>query len=90
LHNTLGIDETSGNHPTVSIYPNPVTDILYIQSAKAVSVTISTMDGRMIGQYEKVQSINMSDYAAGVYLLRITDREGRLLSTEKIVKHTNR
>ena len=87
---TVGIDETNGNHPAVSIYPNPVTDMLYIRSAKAVNAAISTMDGRMIGQYEKVQSINMGSYAAGVYLLRITDREGRLLGTEKIVKHTNR
>ncbi|PZF71585.1 DUF7948 domain-containing protein [Taibaiella soli] len=87
---TVGIDETNGDHSAVSIYPNPVTDILYFRSNKTISAAISTMDGRVIGQYEKVQSINMSNYAAGVYLLRITDSEGRLLGTEKIVKHTNR
>lgn len=88
--NTLGIDDATGKIKQVNIYPNPVTDHLLIASAEKVNVTISSMEGRLIGYYENANRIDVSSLATGVYMLRITDKQGAFIGTEKIVKYTNR
>jgi hypothetical protein len=65
----------------IKILPNPVADRLYITGAGAgSSITIFSSEGRLIQQYKNFtsgSSIDMSSYAAGLYRIRITDKEGK-------------
>ena len=87
---TLGIYNVGGKNIMLNLYPNPVTDYLYISSAERVSVTISSIDGRTLGHYENAKKVDVSHLSSGIYLLRLCDKNGMLIGTEKIIKQTNR
>ncbi|MGQ8335613.1 M1 family aminopeptidase [Sunxiuqinia sp. A32] len=66
----------------ITIYPNPVTNELYIsldQSEKIQSVAISDVNGKIIEQFKELPSnkINVSQLASGTYFLQLeTDKKG--------------
>ncbi|RZJ27782.1 MAG: T9SS type A sorting domain-containing protein, partial [Flavobacterium sp.] len=71
---------------SVSLWPNPVKDILNISSADATlkSVTITDANGRTVIQGTQQDEIDLSDLSRGVYFARIeTDRGSE---TKKIIK----
>ncbi|MBN9482159.1 MAG: SBBP repeat-containing protein [Bacteroidetes bacterium] len=82
---TVGIDDLNGKSNAVRIYPNPATDRLYIDAKEKINVTISSMEGRTEGFYTNAKDIDVSHLSNGLYLLRITDKSGALLQTEKLV-----
>jgi len=86
---TTGIHEI-GAGKTISIYPNPAKDWLYIDATEPVLISISAIDGKLLLDKAATQKINISDWAEGLYLLRIYDKKtGALLLTEKLVKSAN-
>ena len=91
---TLGIGFTHGgsNHNVINIYPNPATGYLHIEAAnnEKVNIVLRSIDGQKIGYYEQTALVDMSNLAAGIYLLQITDKQGRYISTEKFIKNTGR
>jgi hypothetical protein len=69
------------NGTAIKILPNPVVDRVYITGGEGSfeSVTIFSSEGRLIQQCSNFitgSSIDMSGYAAGLYRIRITDKEG--------------
>jgi len=70
----------------ISIFPNPATDIINIIANELVNVTITTLDGRAITTINDAKTINVSNLADGLYLLKIIDKNNQLVSVEKIVK----
>lgn len=66
----------------IQLMPNPVHDQLSIQVDFPIdNLTISTLDGRVIRQvsmeYSLPITLEVGQYEAGVYLLKIQDLEGR-------------
>ena len=65
------IDETI----QISIFPNPVEDILQIEVGSLENVHVQIMDatGNMMEEssFNKLTSINLSEYANGLYLIRL-------------------
>ncbi|PVW14698.1 M14 family zinc carboxypeptidase [Marixanthomonas spongiae] len=78
-----GISENQFN-----IYPNPVTDILNINTAlNDYSVELFTVQGQRVFVSKSnrgSQTLNYNGYAAGIYLLKLTSEEAS--QTFKIVK----
>ncbi len=70
----------------VSIYPNPAHDRVHISASVPVRITISSMDGRVVLRHADTGDISVTNLADGVYMLRIADKHGSLLKTEKLVK----
>ncbi len=69
----------------VSVYPNPVNDYLNIKSDKKVkSVSIYTIDGRLLNTFKNTKKINLYNYASGNYIV-IIDFE-KMTKTIKITK----
>ncbi|HCO67097.1 MAG TPA: hypothetical protein DIT04_04970 [Dysgonomonas sp.] len=56
---------------TVDIYPNPVTDVLYLNQ-KAESVQMYNTNGRLVKTAKNVSQIEVSDLSAGLYIVKIT------------------
>jgi len=80
----VGIDENAIN---VAIYPNPVTDILNINSNSKVSnVKVMNNIGQTIDNIDvngMEVTINTSTYGSGIYFIQIETEKG--ISTQKII-----
>ena len=63
------VPENNSSQTTLSIYPNPATDIISISSHKGGSLRILDMSGRMVVEKENIsdnQTIDVSDLPNGV------------------------
>lgn len=65
--------------------PNPTTGVFTIHSELAIeSLGLYDLSGRLLLK-ENSKEVNMTGFAAGVYILKITDKQGKVYS-EKIIK----
>jgi hypothetical protein len=74
----------------LKIYPNPTQDRVIIESPIKINVVVVDFVGKMIFEGKNVESIDMSNYADGTYLLRIFDENNNLIGIEKVSKISNR
>ncbi|MCC6186196.1 MAG: T9SS type A sorting domain-containing protein [Chitinophagaceae bacterium] len=82
--NTSGIKELS--QVSIKLYPNPTHDKVSIETPIPVNIQVIDMLGKLILEKEDASEVNLEDFANGIYLLRISDRNGLLIGTEKIIK----
>jgi hypothetical protein len=82
----LGIDELQTLQASIHVYPNPTADVVNIQSPIPVNVNIVSIEGRLQLSVEGAKSINLKNLAAGLYLMRIFDKNKRLIKVVKVVK----
>jgi hypothetical protein len=81
---TIGISEATTQSGIV-LYPNPVKDVLHIQSSATIEqATIYDLSGRIVRQVQMTNDISVQDLAKGVYVIKIETKKG--LEVRKIVK----
>jgi hypothetical protein len=71
-----------------SVYPNPATHILYIETKTPTTYRLQNIIGMTILQgalKAGVNNISLQSLTSGIYLLELTDKEGNK-SVRKIVK----
>ncbi len=84
-NNTLSSPDFEQNNLKVSLYPNPVRDILNIETETEIkSVDIYNLQGQKIKTALSKQ-VNVSDLSAGIYMVRIEDTNNAV-ETKRIVK----
>jgi len=84
-NNTLSSPNFNQNNLEVSLYPNPANAVLNIETALEIqSVEIYNIQGQKVRTANQKQ-INISDLAAGMYMIRIQDNENGI-ATKKFVK----
>jgi hypothetical protein len=83
---------TSGEYFKVS--PNPTDGEIYlnynIRSTRDVFISVIDMNGRTIISNRKVNSgskLNLGSSMKGNYIIKVKDKSGRLLTTEKLIKN---
>jgi hypothetical protein len=83
-----GIDFPNSAKNKVNIYPNPAEDVLYFTSKTAISkVAIYNVVGTQVKKYGNVsQSVDVNDLRSGVYIIRLTDTDGKTFSSKFIKK----
>ena len=73
-----GINEES--NATFNLYPNPVNDVLNIQSSKNITQMIITdMQGKIVSNLNSNQNIvqvNTASFLPGLYLLQLINEDG--------------
>lgn len=71
-------DIQDGSSTEAKIYPNPVEDILHIQTSKEIlSAEIWNMSGQlMLISPEKETNIDVTAMQSGIYLLKVSTKEG--------------
>lgn len=87
--NTLGLKESNNQALNVSIYPNPVSEILNIQNPNSTELTIciQSLEGKemeMISSNNSSLKIDLSEFDSGVFVLKI-EGNGEF-KTERIIK----
>ena len=78
----------------VNVYPNPVNDVLAVELSEELSgnqlfYELYDVSGKLVGSQvltAKHNNINVSNYASGVYLLKVYDTETNAAQHFKIVK----
>lgn len=70
----------------IRVYPNPSAGMVHIVSPARVDIQLLSVDGRTLGCYENVRSVDLGNYTSGVYLLRILDSNGMPVRHERIIK----
>lgn len=70
----------------IEIYPNPTSDYLQINSNEAVSLQIFDLNGAIIQEVSVKKRIDVTNLKTGVYMLRLINKEGNIISTNRIVK----
>ncbi|MDR0506752.1 MAG: M6 family metalloprotease domain-containing protein [Dysgonamonadaceae bacterium] len=76
---------------TVSVYPNPVNDILTVTNDGGISaITVTDINGRELyadkkARSEKNYQVNMSSYARGVYFIHIWNKTEAIV--RKVIKN---
>ena len=71
----------------IIIYPNPVSDILYISSENTVSetITIYSLNGKkVVEDITETNSIDVSTLSKGMYFIEISSESGK--SIKKLIK----
>lgn len=68
---TLGVDESE--QALVFVYPNPASDVLRVQTTMTCAYTVTDLTGRvhLTGNLNGSVTINLSDFATGIYVLQI-------------------
>lgn len=77
VESTLGISEIKNNKTEISIYPNPVKDLLYIRSDKEIIKTeIFDVSGRILSSVVvKNKSLDVNDLPKGQYIIKIFTKD---------------
>jgi hypothetical protein len=92
---TISIELTSAY--TISMHPNPITDVLKIQfslsSAQQVHISVTDMNGRDVYKGSKFASkgrselqINTKAWSAQMYSIRITGSDNKPLTVQNVIK----
>src|SRR5690606_30761974 len=71
----------------ITVYPNPAKELVNIQSPVPVALQLMSIEGRLLQPPTEEKSISLASVPAGIYFLRITDKDGVLIKTVKLVKN---
>jgi hypothetical protein len=80
-----GINETEAA-ANIKVYPNPATDVLFIESVVPYQAIVTDLAGRNIMRFENKKSVNIAVLQQGVYLLKLIDKNNKSLGVKKITK----
>lgn len=89
-YETTGIEEAIQDKNGFEIYPNPASDILFIESdiTHKATIQVISLDGKLLLQdtlLTKKQSINISEISTGIYYLRILSDDQQLFGQSIII-----
>ena len=82
---TDGVDENGGG-TNVTVYPNPANGVVRIEGVVADEVRVYNALGQMVKIVRRTNEIDVADLADGVYLVRIRDKEGRIILEKVMVR----
>lgn len=71
----------------ISVYPNPIDNMIYIHAPFPVDLRITDATGRHIMEAKAATSASLGSLAKGMYFLYITGSDQRPLRMEKLVKY---
>jgi surface protein len=81
---TAGVDDQ--NQLDISIYPNPTSDIVYIDgNYSQLKIVICDILGKQVIKESITNSLDISHLEKGVYILQLSD--GIKLTTQRIIKN---
>jgi hypothetical protein len=89
--NITGIDINQSVNSNLSLYPNPSSDLIYIDyktQSKNAMIAIYDVKGQLVKQMklenQSKQTVNVSSFASGLYLMVVTD--GKNVDTQRFIK----
>ena len=86
-NSSVGINNMENINQTNSIYPNPFSSYIHLQS-KSENEKFKLTDclGQIIYSGNKIESQDFSYLSNGIYFLQITSNKNKTTTTEKVIK----
>ena len=81
----LGVDNYDIFFKNFTFYPNPTEDLLFIKTDEPFKAQLFSIEGVLVQDTFNNKTVDMSNYARGVYLLKISYNGD--LYTKKIIKN---
>jgi len=78
-----GLEE---NALQINVYPNPAKDRVVIEGIEAAEVNVYNALGQVVKTVRGTNEIPVADLPQGVYLLRITDAEGKVYTNKIMIR----
>ena len=82
---SLGVNDPS-LAAAIKVFPNPATDRIAIESPIAIHAKLTDMIGRTLYEENNAKEVPLGQFADGMYLLTLADKDGNLIKVEKISK----
>ncbi len=70
----------------ITVYPNPTTGILFIQTPVTVNAVVKSIDGRQLLSLHSAHNLDIAGLPNGIYMLMLYSETGELLKVEKIIR----
>jgi hypothetical protein len=81
-----GVSVENKTLANVVIYPNPVSEVLYIKGMEVASINIYSITGRLMKSRSNSNEISVSDIAPGSYILTASDRDNQRVRKLIVIK----
>lgn len=81
----VGVDDVQSQ--SVSMYPNPVNDIITVAAANTALIEIADISGRAVltaNSQNNTTQINVGDLPTGIYVVKLFNNEKQLIHTQKV------
>ena len=85
----LGI-EINNTTELVRIYPNPTINKIFIESTEMLFVEIKDITGKTIIVNQQTKEVDLSQFADGIYILQLRDKDQQFIKQHKISKVSQR
>lgn len=82
----VAIEDINRLAEQILIFPNPSNGVVHISAPFEVNLSLCSIDGKELKQFQKQNQVTLQDIAEGIYFLRVYDPAGRLIKVEKIIK----
>lgn len=82
---TVGINDIIDNS-SITISPNPTTDLVRIEGIHPNKIKILNMQGQIIKVVLQKNEISLSEIANGIYIMELFNEDGILILNKKIIK----
>jgi hypothetical protein len=91
---TLTFIQNVGIVPTavsaaIKVFPNPTSGILHIDAPVKVKLNLRDVTGKTVSEAVAVKEMDITKVASGMYLLYISDMDGKTLRIDKVTKTDN-
>ncbi|PZF74165.1 T9SS type A sorting domain-containing protein [Taibaiella soli] len=70
------------NNQALVVYPNPATNVVNVDYVEPVNISLHSLDGKEVLQASNRHQFNVSNLAAGMYLLQITNGKQQVISRQ--------
>lgn len=81
---TSGLNSHTGFVNQIEVFPNPTNGHLFFSILS--NVRVISLTGQIMADLKNVNTLDLSDFTAGVYFIMFTDNNGLVLQRSKIVK----
>ena len=81
----VGIKEVNANGE-ISIAPNPTTGLINVVAPVPVTATVTNTMGKTVLTRKDAHALDLSELPNGMYLVTLTDENGRKLAVTRVVK----
>jgi large repetitive protein len=81
----LAVANINSAATSVSIFPNPASDRVYIHATVKVKAVVTTVDGKEVAKFAG-DTADVSGLPSGLYMILVYDENDKLIKVQKLIK----
>jgi hypothetical protein len=81
---STAVNDVPGINP-IQIVPNPTTGIINILGNTPGKIQLYDVVGKLLLEEKNVNKLDISGFAKGIYMIRLSDKSGQLYYSQKVL-----